>query len=126
MTEQDKELQELRRENANLRQKIAEITRENKYIDTIIHKAIERYGIPVQSVVAMEEMAELQKELSKAIRGMYTTGNYDTKGMLEEIADVTLMLKQIMVMYNIDEDAVRSVMHTKAMRLERRIDSTYF
>ena len=122
MTEQDKEVQDLRRENASLRQKIAEITRENKYIDTIIHKAIEKYGIPVQSVVAMEEMAELQKELSKAIRGMYTTGNYDTKGMLEELADVTLMLKQIMVMYHIDEDAVRSVMHTKVMRLERRID----
>ena len=122
MTEQDKEIQDLRRENASLRQKIAEITRENKYIDTIIHKAIEKYGIPVQSVVAMEEMAELQKELSKAIRGMYTTGNYDTKGMLEELADVTLMLKQIMMMYHIDEDAVRSVMHTKVMRLERRID----
>ena len=122
MTEQDKEIQDLRRENASLRQKIAEITRENKYIDTIINRAIEKYGIPVQSVVAMEEMAELQKELSKAIRGMYTTGNYDTKGMLEELADVTLMLKQIMVMYHIDEDAVRSVMHTKVMRLERRID----
>lgn len=122
MTEQDKEIQDLRRENASLRQKIAEITRENKYIDTIIHKAIEKYGIPVQSVVAMEEMAELQKELSKAIRGIYTTGNYDTKGMLEELADVTLMLKQIMVMYHIDEDVVRSVMHTKVMRLERRID----
>lgn len=122
MTEQDKEVQDLRRENASLRQKIAEITRENKYVDTIINRAIEKYGIPVQSVVAMEEMAELQKELSKAIRGIYTSGNYDTKGMLEELADVTLMLKQIMVMYHIDEDAVRSVMHTKVMRLERRID----
>ena len=69
----------------------------------------------------MEEMAELQKELSKAVRGMFVTGEYDTSGMLEEVADVRIMLRQIMMMYNLDEKAVEAVIHTKIVRLDERV-----
>ena len=121
MDEKDKRIQELQRENETLRAKIAEMMRVNTYFDTVIDKAIAKNGIPMQSVVAMEEMAELQKELSKAIRSMFTTGNYDTSGMLEEVADVRIMLKQIMAMYNLDEKAVQAIMHTKMLRLDGRL-----
>ena len=121
MDEKDKSIQDLRRENNTLKLKIAEMTRENTYFEAVMDKAIARYGIVVQTVVAMEEMAELQKELSKAIRGMYVTGESDTTGMLEEIADVKIMLRQLMMMYNIDDSAVQAVMRAKIMRLDSKV-----
>ena len=143
MDEKDKELQELRRENERLRKWVEELEEQNSRLaedvahlrlmvyetakeegdlNLVISKAIERYGVPLQTVVAMEEMAELQKELSKAIRGYIAFGKVDnTSGILEEVADVRIMLSQIAVMYDIHEDEVKEVMRSKLMRLNSRL-----
>ena len=133
MDEKDKELQELRRKNEYLNDylneqkafykgKIAEIKRLNKYIDNVIIKAIERYGKAFQSVIAIEEMSELQKELTKAIRKMYQAKQPDKKAITEEWADVQIMLWQIQKMYELSDDEIDEVIHDKVLRLDRVVD----
>lgn len=133
MDEKDKELQELRRQNEYLngqieeqkafhKGKIAEIKRLNKYIDNVINKAIERYGKAYQSVIAIEEMSELQKELTKAIRKMYQAKQPDKKAITEEWADVQIMLWQIQKMYELSDDEIDEVIHDKVLRLDRVVD----
>lgn len=82
-------------------------------------KAIELYGESLQQIVAIEEMAVLQKEISKAIRGGVT--NRDA--IAEEIADVEFMLRQLMIIYGIDAFEVERKMEAKAERLFERIES---
>lgn len=52
--------------------------------------AIDKYGIKNQCVVAIEELSELQKELTKYLRGQ---GNMEH--LAEEMADVGIMLDQL-------------------------------
>lgn len=84
--------------------------------EEIIEKAIETYGSINQCIVAMEEMAELQKELSKAIRGEAVREN-----IVEEIADVEIMLQQIMRVFEINKKEVLSIKKAKLTRLEQRL-----
>ena len=61
----------------------------------IYMKAIKTFGKEKQLVVAMEECSELIKELSKFIRGK---GNI--KNLAEEIADVEIMIGQLLLIFN--------------------------
>lgn len=56
--------------------------------------AVKAYGKQSQLIMAMEEMAELTKELSKNIRGAK-----NTTAISEEIADVEIMLEQLKVIF---------------------------
>lgn len=64
-----------------------------------LNMVIAANGARMQMVVAMEEMAELQKEISKQIRGIGDDGN-----VAEEIADVQIMLEQLMMIFECKED----------------------
>lgn len=76
-------------------------------------KAIETYGAYAQTVVAVEELSELQKELCKAIRpGIGDPENRDH--IAEEIADVYIMLEQMEMLYDLD-----TVDLWKAKKIER-------
>ena len=68
------------------------------------------------SVVAMEECAELAKEISKQIRGSGARTN-----LLEEMADLAICLKQLQLMYNIPDDDLQLVINQKLARLEGRL-----
>lgn len=57
-------------------------------------EAVRTYGKQSQLVMAMEEMSELTKELSKNIRG-----EKNVSAISEEIADVEIMLEQLKVIY---------------------------
>jgi len=82
----------------------------------VFDRAIETFGRNNQSIVAIEELSELQKEISKALRGR------DNKAeMTEEIADVYIMLTQIERMYDINYSEVIEVMEEKKKRLENVI-----
>ena len=82
--------------------------------DQIYRKAIEKYGALMQTVVAIEEMAELQKELSKALRNKVI----DKAHIAEEIADVEIMLAQMKIIYFISEAEVNAHKEYKLRRLE--------
>ena len=83
----------------------------------IMRSAIRKNGKAMQTVVAIEEMSELQKELSKFIRGK---GNRDN--LIEEVADVLVMITQIQIMYYIPDDEVKRIMHLKLNRLKERME----
>ena len=83
----------------------------------ILKQAIAHYGDKMQLTVAMEEMAELQKELSKAIRG-----NPDYSHIAEEIADVEIMVEQLKIIFDC-KFQVSSWKHTKLERLRNKIGS---
>ena len=83
----------------------------------IMRAAIRKNGRPMQTVVAIEEMSELQKELSKFIRGK---GNRDN--LIEEVADVLVMITQIQLMYYIPDDEVERIMRLKLNRLKERME----
>lgn len=56
--------------------------------------AVSVYGKQSQLIMAMEEMAELTKELSKNIRG-----TRNVPAISEEIADVEIMLEQLKIIF---------------------------
>ncbi len=62
----------------------------------VICAALETYGIDAQAIVAIEEMSELQKELCKMLRG-----KADLDHIAEEIADVEIMLAQMVEAFGI-------------------------
>ena len=58
----------------------------------VLEAALSAYGSEIQRVVAIEELSELQKELCKSLRGQT-----DMQHIAEEIADVQIMLEQMMI-----------------------------
>lgn len=83
--------------------------------DTYRH-AIRHYGREEQTVVAIEEMAELTKELSKNYRG-----KENREAIAEEVADVEIMLEQLKRIFGIP-DLVNQYKCIKLARLQKRID----
>lgn len=78
----------------------------------VIEKAMKTFGKDMQKIVAMEELAELQQALSKDLRG---------KGhnVEEEIADVTIMLMQLELMY--DKRKIKEWIDKKIDRLDKKL-----
>lgn len=81
----------------------------------VYRNAVAKWGATMQSVVAIEELSELQKELCKTIRG---TADYEH--LAEEIADATIMLEQLRMIYDLN-DLVCHKMDEKIERLNRRL-----
>lgn len=86
--------------------------------DEILKSAIARYGENAQMIIAMEEMAELTKELSKFLRGAH---NEDA--IAEEIADVRIMLEQLEIMFDC-AGAAAVYQAAKVERLRKRLEET--
>lgn len=82
--------------------------RELQYIDII-----RRYGYELQYTVAMEECAELIQAISKRLRKA-DDGNGDLIG---EMADVIVMIEQMMVINKIDIDDIDEVIEQKLERM---------
>lgn len=81
----------------------------------IVREAIRKYGKESQLIIAMEEMSELTKELSKHIRG------YDNRAhILEELADCEVMFDQIKEIFEFNDDDVNLEKMKKARRLESK------
>jgi alcohol dehydrogenase class IV len=69
----------------------------------IYKKLVERFGANGQEDIAIEEMAELTKALIKmrrAVKGESSLSSLEAReNVIEEIADVTIMLEQLMEIY---------------------------
>ena len=68
----------------------------------ICAKALLTYGPESQTRMLFEEMAELQKELCKEARGIG-----DVDAIAEEIADVYIMLQQMVMLHKCEVAVVR-------------------
>lgn len=83
----------------------------------MIKKAYELYktkfGNDKQLIKAIEEMAELQKAISK-----YLLGDKDGKDIIQEVADVEIMTEQIKLMF----DCHKEVEKIKVNKIQRMLD----
>lgn len=79
-------------------------------------QAIETYGVRAQKLMAIEEMSELTKEICKDFRGKLNREN-----LIEEMADVTITIDQLMMMYEISGKEIQQMRERKIERLKERL-----
>jgi hypothetical protein len=84
--------------------------------EEIYQKAIEVFGIPMQLIMAIEEMSELTKEIIKDLRGKRNFAHIS-----EEIADIEIMLEQLKIIYK-NADDVNIYKHDKLYRLMNTLE----
>lgn len=83
--------------------------------ESVYVKLIEKYK-DKQLIVAIEELSELQKELCKALRG-----NINKENIIEELADVLIMLDQIKIYFSITSNEVKEIIDKKIERTKERL-----
>ena len=86
----------------------------NEFEKTTLNAAIEKYGYKAQQAMMIEEMSELIKAICKFWRNK-NRSSYDN--VLEEMADVEIMLEQMKIMF---EDPAE-IREKKIHRLFHRI-----
>ena len=95
----------------------------NKQIN---NETMDRYGIERQSLVAMEELSELQKAISKLVRNPEEkTKPLEFKGLrhnlIEEMADVLICMDQLINFYKIDRSEIQELIQAKQERQAKRL-----
>ena len=93
----------------------------------IIDETMDRYGIERQSLVAMEELSELQKAISKLVRNPEErTKPLEFKGLknnlIEEMADVLICMDQLIEFYNVQHCDVQDIIQAKQERQAKRLE----
>ena len=88
----------------------------------IFRQSLEKYGKEPQCRQTMEECAELIQAINKFLR--YPNDKHYAN-LIEEIADVEIMLYQLKVMFNIDDDQVLAFKVEKAKREQERLEKLW-
>lgn len=83
----------------------------------VINDAIKHYGMTMQMIVAIEEMSELTKVIIKDFRNV--DGARDQ--IVEEMADVYIMLAQLEIIFEAQND-LYEIVDRKLERLEKRME----
>ncbi len=83
----------------------------------IFNNAIKKWGKESQILVAVEEIGELLQSISKFNRGKITTDD-----ILEEIADVEIMLNQLIIIYSC-HDSYNTILNKKFAKLKRLLNN---
>ena len=91
----------------------------------ILEDAIDRYGVPAQIDMAIEEMSELTKALLKNRRNYATaTANERSRlreAIIEEAADVIVTVVQVIMIYAGPEE-IQAAVDFKIERLRKRLE----
>ena len=87
------------------------------YKKNVCSLATRTFGNTIQTFVAAEEMGELIQALSKDLRGQGDMGN-----VVEEIVDVSIMLEQLKIIYDVDKEVLNRVTYRKLTKLQNRIN----
>ena len=93
----------------------------------INNETMDRYGIERQSLVAMEELSELQKAISKLVRNPEEkTKPLEFKGLrhnlIEEMADVIICMDQLKEYYQIERHEIQELIQAKQERQAKRLE----
>ena len=83
-------------------------------MELTLKKVIERYGVKNQINMAKEELAELIVALSHKERARVPIDS-----VIEEMADVTIMIEQLKLIYNIDSKHLQNIINKKILRLRQ-------
>lgn len=87
-------------------------------LQTIWRQSIDHYGKRMQSIVCMEECAELIQAISKKLRDPTSPNDH----LSEEMADVIICLHQLKLMYGITDKAIGDQVVAKTLRLAKRME----
>lgn len=87
-----------------------------KDMKDVLKEAIQTFGVDAQLDMCIEEMSELQKEICKKKRG-----KDNREAIIEEIADVYIVLRQLEMMCDITLAEVAEMQMFKLERLKERI-----
>ena len=84
----------------------------------VVKKSIEHYGANLQTVVCMEECAELIQAVSKTKRGKDNRNN-----LIEEVADVMICIEILKQVYGISDNEIQNYVCQKQNRSIERMKS---
>ena len=84
----------------------------------VVKKSIEHYGADLQTVVCMEECAELIQAISKMKRGKDNRDN-----LIEEMADVMICMEIMKQVYGISDNEIQNYVCQKQNRSIERMKS---
>ena len=90
----------------------------------VLEENIKENGVVLETVVAMEECAELIQAISKVKRYGFV-GEYKDN-LIEEIADVSIVIREIMMMFGIADDDLENAIYAKVQRLKHRMNKTEY
>ena len=92
----------------------------------ILEKAIKHYGPQNQMMMVLEENAELSQAITKYIRstkkGRFNEIIKARKNVVEEIADVLIVIEQLKIMLDIQNYEINCIKDYKLNRLKERIE----
>lgn len=77
-----------------------------------VNYLIKKYGNTIQDIICIEELSELQKEITKSLRG-----KENKEHLIEEIADCLLTIQVIIQSHNIDIKEIDKVQEDKLRRV---------
>jgi NTP pyrophosphatase (non-canonical NTP hydrolase) len=88
----------------------------------------DKYGINLQTTKALEELAELQQAICKLNLSIAQNKGFEKEIQLkgnvkEEIADVVIMINQLLYLFDIDEGHIASLIDFKLKRQIERIEN---
>lgn len=87
-------------------------------LQTIWRQSIDHYGTQLQSIVCMEECAELIQAISKKLREPTSPNDH----LAEEMADVIICLHQLKMMYGIKDKDICDFVEAKTLRQVKRME----
>lgn len=88
-----------------------------KSIDSLVESNPQNPVGHMNLIIVMEELSELQKEISKGLRG-----KEDLDAILEELADVSIGLEYVKKIYGIDQTLINKAINVKINRMMEIID----
>ena len=88
------------------------------WMRSIWKQSIEHYGARDRMVVCMEECSELIHAISKLLRGRDVRDN-----LVEEMADVTICVNLLAMIYHVDRSQLDKVVRAKTIREARRMEA---
>lgn len=87
-------------------------------MEEVLYKELLSLNPTAQMIVAIEELSELQKELTKALRN-----KIDRVAILEEYVDVSIILEQIKILYKLNDKDINLMKKIKLDRLQERLEN---
>ena len=90
----------------------------------VLEENIRENGVALETVVAMEECAELIQAISKVKRYGFV-GEYKDN-LIEEIADVSIVIREIMMIFGLSDGDINEVIDSKIQRIKKRLDKTEY
>lgn len=103
-----------------VKQDIIDRTRDDR-LKKFPNIVVDYYGPEAQARIAMEECAELIQAINKCLR--YPDNEEKHTDLVEEMADVAIMLNQLMLIFNVKYDEFNVMIKKKTERILNRLEA---